>query len=365
MAFKRKTRKGKAAAKPEGGKKKLYLLRRIAAVILAVAIIGTVGYFFLRRDNGQMSIAENGVGSFLSPVQNFFANIGKSIQRTVNNWRDYSALEEQYDDLLRENEQLSLQLSAADEVMEENARLTSLLNAQSEYETLDPIYARVIAHDASQWFFSFSINRGTSSGVGIGMAVVNGDGLVGRVYDVGLNYAKVLTIIDSRSGLSCLVQRTRDNGILRGGVEETSAFAECYVNYLPNVNNILPGDIVVTSGTDQLYPKGLKIGSITQVSLSGGADGNYAIVEPSVDFRHLEEVLVLREVVETDDTGKSSLPSTITPTPAPTSTPSPTPMDAYATPEPENPDEYFNYPNSNRNNGSTIEKLPEDEWLDI
>ena len=84
------------------------------------------------------------------------------------------------------------------------------------------------------------------------MAVVNGDGLVGRVYEVGVNYSKVLTIIDPRSKLGCLVQRTRDNGILAGGVSDTDDTAECTVNYLPNVNNIMPGDVIVTSGTDQI-----------------------------------------------------------------------------------------------------------------
>ena len=122
--------------------------------------------------------------------------------------------------------------------------------------TLDPIYARVIARDPGQWFDTFSVNRGTNDGVSVGMAVVTGDGLVGRVYEAGLNYAKVLTIIDSRSAVSCLIERTRDNGVMRGQITATSESAECYVSYVQNIANIVPGDTLITSGTDSLYPKG-------------------------------------------------------------------------------------------------------------
>jgi len=76
--------------------------------------------------------------------------------------------------------------------------------------------------------------------------------------------------------------------------------AECFVYYLPNINSITPGDVVVTSGTDSLYPKGLKIGSVSAVSLDAGSDGTYAIVSPAVDFQRIEEVFILRTVIETD-----------------------------------------------------------------
>ena len=152
------------------------------------------------------------------------------------------------------------------------------------------IYARVIARDAGQWYSTFAINRGDSSGVNVGMAVVNEDGLIGRVYEVGLNYAKVITHRRSpqRSFLPDSAH-ARATAILRGGVSDSNDNAECYIYYLPNLNNIVPGDTVVTSGTDETYPKGLKIGVVTELSLNAGSEGNYAVVSPSVDFLHIEE----------------------------------------------------------------------------
>lgn len=338
--------------------------RVLISVTILLAVIATMFLLVLRND-AQISISENAIGSLLSPIQNAFSSATRGIKNFVTNWRNYDALEEEFEVLSRENQQLSLELSSAEEAIQENERLKTLLDAQNAYESLDPIYAKVIARDAGQWFSTFSINRGTSSGVSKDMAVVNGDGLIGHVYEVGLNYAKVRSIIDPRSGVGCLVQRTRDNGVLRGGVSDTDDEAECIVYYLPNINNIMPGDVIVTSGSDGLYPKGLPVGTVTQISLSAGSEGNYAIVSPHVDFLHIEEVLVLRDVVE-KDTGTVDAAALLTPSPAPTATPSPT-SDVGPTINPSTTEEIWDYPTAQKNDNSTssyLESLPEDSWVE-
>ena len=235
---------------------------------------------------------------------------------------------------------------------------------RSRYEELDPLYARVIARDPGQWFDTFSVNRGTNDGVSVGMAVVTGDGLVGRIYEVGLNYAKVLTIIDSRSAVSCLIERTRDNGVMRGQITATSDSPECYVNYVQNIANIVPGDTLITSGTDSLYPKGLVVGTVTAVSRATDTAGSYVIAMPSVDFQHIEEVLILRTVVETDEEEGLPVVATPTPVPRPTSTPAP----SMAADEPETDENIFVFPTAMPESGATIgpvyEELPEDTWAE-
>lgn len=282
-------------------------LRRILFTILVVlAVLATI-FFLGQRSDGQISIFENAVGSLITPVQNAFHSVSGKVKALVSERRSYSALQQDYDALSFENAQMQIELNNAEETAQENERLKSLLDARDTYESLDPIYAKVIARDAGPWFKTFSVNRGSNDGVSAGMAVVNGDGLVGRVTEVGLNYAKVITIIDTRSAVACLMQRTRDNGIMRGQISDSDSAAQCFVYYLPNVNSISPGDVVVTSGTDSLYPKGLKIGTVSALSLDAGSDGTYAVVSPSVDFQRIEEVFILRTVIETDTDG--NLPS--------------------------------------------------------
>ena len=135
------------------------------------------------RSGGQVSIFENAVGSLLTPVQNAFHTVASKVKGIATNWRSYGALQADYDAIAFENEQLRMELMSAEEALQENERLKSLIDAQDTYDSLDPVYAKVIARDAGPWFKTFSVNRGTNAGVSAGMAVVNGDGLIGRVYD--------------------------------------------------------------------------------------------------------------------------------------------------------------------------------------
>lgn len=370
---KKKDRKRYTARSARDSQRRGQAIRRALISLLIIIAVAATIFFLVLRNQSQISIAENGIGSLLTPVQNALTTATSGVKNFFTRWRNYDTLQDEYDALSRENQQLSLQLSSAEEAMTENDRLKTLLDAKSSYESLDPIYARVIARDAGQWFSTFSINRGDMHGVSVGMAVANGDGLIGRVYQVGLNYANVITIIDPRSSLACLVQRTRDNGIMQGGVSDDADEAECYIYYLPNVNNIMPGDEIVTSGTDGYYPKGLTVGTVTQVSLAAGSEGNFAVVAPAVDFLHLEEVLVLRDVVEKAGSEEEALPAALTPSPAPTSTPAPTAKPGEVQPvSPETTEEIFDYPQAGddtaeeepEDNGAPnhLETLPEDAW---
>lgn len=300
-------------------KKRGSAIRRVLFSLLVLAAVAVAVSFLVLRSSNGISVFENVVGTVFRPIESAFSSAAGGVKNFFSNWRNYDKLQREYETLEMTNEELSLKLSGVEETEQENARLKVLLDAQDAYESLDPIYAKVIARDPGQWFDTFTINRGTTHGVTEGMSVVTGAGLVGYVYEAGLTYAKVLTIIDTRSAVAVLVQRTRDNGVMRGEVTEASDSAECYTYYLPNVNNIMPGDVIVTSGTDSLYPKGLTIGEVIAVSQETSSDGSYVIVSPYVDFRHVEEVLVLRTVVETQE----SLPVVATPTPAPEVTPRP------------------------------------------
>lgn len=332
--------------------------RRVLFSILVLLVVAAIVFFLILRNSDEISIAENGIGSLFSRVQSAFTNATNGVKRFTQRWRDYDQLESDYETVRLENQQLSLQLNSASETMLENERLKAALDAKSRYEALDPIFARVIAREPGQWFETFSINRGKSDGVNAGMSVVNGSGLIGRVYEAGMNYAKVICIIDSRSAVACMIQSTRDNGIMRGRVSASSDDAACFVYYLPNLNSIMPGDTVITSGTDSLFPKGLHIGTVTAVSMDAGSEGSYAVVSPSVDFRHLEEVFVLREVIESDSDEALPAVSTVTRTVGPSTSPGPA---ATPTPSPTPAEETWSYPSA----GATpaiLETLPEDEW---
>ena len=205
------------------------------------------------------------------------------------------------------------------------------IDAKPEVVFETPVSAVVDAHDGmGQLAGHFGMSLAIEKAKKTGMAVVTGDGLVGRVYEAGLNYAKVLSMIDSRSSIACLIERTRDNGVLSGQLDSGTGSDSCYMYYLPAVNSVTPGDRVITSGLDSMYPKGLLVGTVTEVSRQTETSSQYIVVSPLVDFTRIEEVLVLRTVIETDK--DQSLPVVPDPTPRPTATPDP---NATETPVPE------------------------------
>ena len=363
MPSKKKRKTNKRYAKKRSPQEiRMRRMRRRSVIfsILVVIAVAAVVFFLILRNSNEISLAENGIGTLFSRVQNALVSATSGVRNFVTRWHNYDVLEEEYNALSLEYQQTSLQLNAAQEAVSENERLKDLLDAKSSYEALDPIYAKVIARAPGQWFETFSINRGNRAGVSTGMAVVNGDGLIGRVYEVGINYAKVICIIDTRSAVACMVQSTRDNGIMRGEVTQSSERAECYVYYLPSLNNVVPGDTVITSGTDSLFPKGLRIGTVTAVSMDAGSEGSYAVVSPAVDFRHIEEVFVLREVVETDSDER--LPNTaVTVQPMVNETPEPD-TSATPAPSPTPPEAQWSYPSASAP-AAVIEMLPEDDWV--
>ena len=367
---KKKTRGKRYSTKRDTGAQstRLRKLRRILFTILVVLGVAAIIFFLVLRSGGQISIFENAVGSLVTPVQNAFHSVTTGVKDFFADRKSLSELQRDYDEISFENEQLRMELQEAEEAVQENENLKALLDARDTYSSLEPVYAKVIARDAGPWFETFSVNRGSSSGVTTGMAVVNGDGLIGRVYEVGLNYAKVISIIDARSSVACLMQRTRDNGIMRGQVSSDDDSAECFVYYLPNINSISPGDTVITSGTDSTYPKGLKIGSVTALSLDAGSEGTYAVVTTSVDFQRIEEVFILRTVIETDTDENLPDVRTLQTTEAYGATPTPKPNAAVTpTPEPTQAVDYWTRPTAIPDGTSAptsnrITSLFEDEW---
>jgi len=330
---------GRAAAKraavsnPVKRGKKRARRGRVGSILFGV-LVGlaalAIAFFIYVKVQGEISLPENAVGSLVTPIQNAVFSATGWVRDKISDLTDAGRLRSEYEQLQVENMQLQYQLSQLQEEARENERLTALLDARSRYDTLEPIYAKVIAKGAGRWFDLFSINRGQLSGVAKGMAVISADGLVGRVYEVGLNYAKVICIINADSAVSCLIERTRDNGIMRGQLSAGSNDDSCRMYYVPSVNDIMPGDSVVSSGLDGVYPKGLVVGTVTEVSRQSDTSDQYLVVRPAADFQHIEEVLVLQTVIETDSDGaKAQLPQATTRA-QPTDTPDP---NATAAPE--------------------------------
>jgi rod shape-determining protein MreC len=208
-----------------------------------------------------------------------------------------------YVDLLhveRDNRKLQLKIARLSqenikciETASENNRLALLLDMKDRAPAIEPIQAHVIAISPSPLFRSLRISRGSRDGIHRGAAVVTHKGVVGRTIGVSEDYTDIMLLVDSNDSTDALVQRTRARTRVRGLGGDRSVLLD--LEFLPRTADVVPGDILITSGLGQVFPKGLRIGTVT--SVQQGAFGLYqkATATPTVDFSTLEEVLVIRE----------------------------------------------------------------------
>jgi rod shape-determining protein MreC len=232
----------------------------------------------------------------LVPVQRVLADVGATGNRVVQAIgeidrlrTDNATLHQQVDQLTLENVRLRERAFAA-----EQAAQLQTAGRQLQFET---VAAPVISRDPSGVLHTIVIGAGSGDGVVADDIVVSDQGVVGRVAEVGTNYSKVLLVTDSGSVVSALVQGSRAAGIVRGQYGDTLV-----MDWILQTEAVKVGDVVITAGLAignelrSLYPKGLVLGRVVDVSKAEAAAFQRAVIAPAVDLRHLENVLIVKTV---------------------------------------------------------------------
>lgn len=182
---------------------------------------------------------------------------------------------------------LKNKLNTEKEIYMENARLEDLLSfkQKSPYKL---IAARLIARSPDTWSSSIIIDKGRHHGIKKGMVAINYLGLIGRVIETQEFTSKILLISDPSLGVSCLDQRNRQEGLVCGTLG-----SHLMMKYLTEDSGIKVEDIIITSGLNQTYPKGLLIGKVVDIGKEFSGLSRYAIIKPAVNLSSIEEVLII------------------------------------------------------------------------
>ncbi len=253
-------------------------------------LVGFLAIYGISQKNFQLdepTLFEKIVTEIISPVQE---GITSSKQNLSSLWDNYLMIV----DTAKENEALHKQISvlesdlfSVEEIRKENLRLKQLLNYSDEL-THQKILAQVVGWDSANEFKVIRINKGTQQGIRVMSPVITNQGLVGYVYRATPKYADILTILDQNNRVDVLVERTRTHGIVEGVFN-----FKCALKYVMRNESVEVGDKLLTAGVGGVYPKGIKVGMITEIAQEDfGMTLNIDVV-PSVDFDKLEEVIVL------------------------------------------------------------------------
>lgn len=173
------------------------------------------------------------------------------------------------------------------EALVSSGHLARIASMRDEIE-IPMLPAEVVGLDVAPWFRSVLVDRGTQHGVEPGYPVITHEGVVGVVTATSSHAAKTMLLLDRQSAVDALVQRSRARGVLRGIGRERLEF-----EFVVRGADVVVGDEVVTSGLGGIYPKGLRLGRVSELREAGGRLTRIAVIDPAVDLGQLEQVFVM------------------------------------------------------------------------
>lgn len=243
------------------------------------------------EDQANVSLLERLVLTVISPFQRLVTSVISGTGYVIDSYVDLRGVREENRDLKERVRSLELALAERQHLAAQAVRLRKLLELRRllPYET---VVAELIAGEGASFARTVTVNKGSSSGVRLNMPVISPSGIVGRIIAIGPHAAKVQLIVDSRAGVGALIERSRTLGVIEGIGDPNAPAGDLPMRFVPALADVAVGDTVVTSGLDQIYPRGLVVGRVSRL---GDASGlvREVFVTPATRFYELEKVLIL------------------------------------------------------------------------
>lgn len=230
------------------------------------------------------------------PFQDGISRIGSWIFQRVDELGELRLVLEENQELRKQIDELTIENTQLQQDKYELNNLRELFQLDAEYSGYDKVGARVIARESGNWFHVFTLDKGTEDGLALDMNVIASGGLVGRIVDIGPNWAQVNAIINDDSNVSGMVLASSDNLIVSGSLELMEQGIISYKQLIDSKDVVKIGDKVVTSNISDKYLPGILIGYINDIEQDSNNITKSGTLTPAVDFEHLEEVLVILEL---------------------------------------------------------------------
>ncbi len=262
-------------------------------ILLFFLTLSSLIMTFYGRGLEQRTIIDRVIVEILAPTHLLTTSIVGWISKTWEGYISLVGVEKENQNLLKRLAELEAINNHFLEIEKENQRLKALLDFRKTLPNVI-ISAQIIGKDATSWFRSILLDKGTKDGVMVNQPVVTHQGLVGKVVRTTPSTAQVELITDKNSRVAALIQKNRAEAILCG-----QSSPVCVMEYLDRDVDIQVGDYVISSGMGGIFPKGLVLGIISKVGKKSFGLFQYAEVTPLVPFSMLEEVLILKTTEET------------------------------------------------------------------
>lgn len=271
---------------------------KLAVIITATVIVLIVIGVLSTRNHS--TVVENAGETVAAPVHNATYGIGKWFGNITSYFGNVKSLKEENEKLKSENTSLQKQINDMQGFGRENEKLKKMLELKEKSSELTMTAASVTAKDPSDWYSSFTVNKGSDDGIEKNQPVVDENRyVIGQISDVGGNWAKVITILDPMSSLGGYIRRSKEIGIVEGD-SELAYKGMCRLSYIARDTDIRSGDFVETSGLGGIFPKGLIVGKITDIYDQNATMSKVATIEPLANISKASEVFVITSYKDVD-----------------------------------------------------------------
>ncbi|WP_446898702.1 rod shape-determining protein MreC [Clostridium sp. LBM24168] len=267
----------------------------VTIVVLSVTFLILISFSV---KNSNIFFMRNSIGGTFNSIQGGVYKLNNGIKQFLGFIINFSAVKSQNEELVKKNSELENKLVEYNSLKNENTDLRKELNFKKERAEYNYIGCDIIGKGGNNILDQFIINRGSNDGIKRRMVAITADGLVGQVTHVEKNWSIVQSLSSENLSVGGEPQKIEEKDEISGqgivkGYKDKSNNLLAKIYYLPVDSKIKKGDTILTSGIDNAYPKGIRIGSVISVELDKGKVMKNAVIKPYVDFDKIQEVLIV------------------------------------------------------------------------
>ncbi len=243
---------------------------------------------------GMSMYVRNAVNTVLTPVQKLFTYATDALDGFVSYFTEFDRLAAENEQLRSEVNDLNDRIYSAVEIEKMNEWLYDYLELKREHEDFVFEPATVTGRESGNYMTVFTVDRGTSHGVGVGMPVVTNYGIVGHISECGVDWSKIETLIETDSSIGAYIERTGEIGVVEGDYSLSSQ-GLCNMTYLSGESDVAVGDRVLTSGFGSMYPRGLVVGYVESIEPDEYNRTKIAKIKPAETLTDLTKLMIITD----------------------------------------------------------------------
>ncbi len=278
---------------------KSFFSRSWLTILLVAVLLSLIMGICSALSAGRISPVSNLINILATPIQKGISFVGNGIDNYFEKLSDYEKLEKENRELRSRLSTVEEKLRASEKALLENEQLRAALDMKLKNQSFEFESAEIIARGDNNLSTTFTLDKGSLSGVAVNNCVVTESGMVGYVSEVGINWCIVTTVIDTGMEAAAIVSRTREVASAEGDYELMQD-GKFKLSYLEKDTAIVRGDTIETSGFGGLFPKGILIGRVEEIKSEAHGITKYAILSPVVDLSDVDSVLIIKSFVQTE-----------------------------------------------------------------